>query len=350
MFRNLKIRNFRGLEDLSMEDTHRINLIAGRNNVGKTTLLESIYLLSGWGNPGLVPNVNLFRGLAPAMGPAEALRNFWWKPLFSTLDIGKIVEMSGDFEGLGKLTLQISLSQANTTEVRLDRPEMIPMTGTAGRHTLEFQFTDPSGRSLKGNIRATDQGLQVEQPNVAPKFLAIFLSSRAGSFQEDAIRLGQLRVEKQGGFVVEALQKIEPSLRSVEASTAGGSPMIWGDVGLEELVPLPVMGEGMTRIARLVLAIATAAGGVVLVDEIENGLHHSVLPKVWTTVAHAATRFNTQLFATTHSFECLEAAHSSLSASDFLLQRLESMNDGIRCCTYSQSEVDAAIKHGLEVR
>ena len=305
MFKNLKISNFRGLKDLSMGDANRINLIAGRNNVGKTTLLESIYLLSGWGNPGLVPNVNLFRGLAPAVGPAEALRNFWWKPLFSTLDIDKTVEMSGDFEGLGKLTLKIALSQAKTTEVLLDHPELMPITGAADRNTLEFQFTDASGHSLKGNIRATDQGLQVEQPNVAPKFPAMFLSSRAANFQEDAIRLGQLRVEKQGDFVVEALQKIEPSLRSVEASTAGGSPMIWGDVGLEELVPLPVMGEGMTRIARLVLAIATAAGGVVLVDEIENGLHHAVMPKVWRTVGHAATRFNTQLFATTHSFECV---------------------------------------------
>lgn len=80
MFRNLKTSNFRGLKDLSVGDASRINLIAGRNNVGKTTLLESIYLLSGWGNPGLAPNVNLFRGLAPAVGPTEALSNFWWKP------------------------------------------------------------------------------------------------------------------------------------------------------------------------------------------------------------------------------------------------------------------------------
>ena len=64
--------------------------------------------------------------------------------------------------------------------------------------------------------------------------------------------------------------------------------MIWGDIGLPELIPLPVMGEGMTKIASLVLAIATAKGGIVLVDEIENGLHHSVLPKVWETVDRAA--------------------------------------------------------------
>ena len=88
--------------------------------------------------------------------------------------------------------------------------------------------------------------------------------------------------------------------------------MIWGDIGLPELVPLPAMGEGMTQIAWLVLAIASMPDGVVLVDEIENGIHHSVLPDVWRAIDEAAKQFHTQIFATTHSFECVMAAHESL--------------------------------------
>ena len=81
-----------------------------------------------------------------------------------------------------------------------------------------------------------------------------------------------------------ALRIIEPKLQSIEDNSAGGFPMIWGDIGLPELVPLAMMGEGMTRLARLVLAIASAPGGLVLVDEIETGLHHTVLPDVWRAV------------------------------------------------------------------
>ena len=69
--------------------------------------------------------------------------------------------------------------------------------------------------------------------------------------------------------------------------------MIRVDVGLSELVPLSTMGEGMARVARLILALPAARGGLVLVDEIENGLHRSVLLKVWCSVAHAAARFDT---------------------------------------------------------
>ena len=85
--------------------------------------------------------------------------------------------------------------------------------------------------------------------------------------------------------------------------------MIWGDIGLRELVPLAVMGDGMSRLARLVLAIADAPGGLVLVDEIETGLHHTVLSDVWRVVDEAARQFETQVVATTHSYECIRAAH-----------------------------------------
>ena len=126
--------------------------------------------------------------------------------------------------------------------------------------------------------------------------------------------------------------------------------MIWGDIGLSELVPLSAMGEGMTQIARLVLAIASVPDGVVLVDEVENGIHHSVLPDVWRAIDEAAKQFHTQIFATTHSFECIEAAHQALGSDGFLLHRLEVSDAENRCVTYEPNAIDAALRHNLEVR
>ena len=110
------------------------------------------------------------------------------------------------------------------------------------------------------------------------------------------------------------------------------------------------MGEGMTLIARLVLAIASVPDGVVLVDEIENGIHHSILPDVWPVVDEAARQFRTQIFATTHSLECVTAAHESLSTDRFCLHRLEVADGTSRCVTYEPDSIRAAIQHGLEVR
>jgi len=102
-----------------------------------------------------------------------------------------------------------------------------------------------------------------------------------------------------------------------------------------------------------VLAIGNAQNGVVLVDEIENGLHHSTLPNVWQAIGEVARQFKTQVFATTHSLECITAAHQAFSASeryDFRLHRLECTDETIRAVTYDQESLAAAIKTGLEVR
>jgi AAA15 family ATPase/GTPase len=130
-------------------------------------------------------------------------------------------------------------------------------------------------------------------------------------------------------------------------------PLIQGDVGLERLVPLPLMGEGMTRLASIVLAIAEAQNGVVLIDEIENGFYHSLLVKVWQLVAEAGRLFNTQVFATTHSLECIQAAskaYEKSQAHDFRLHRLEPAQKNVRAVTYDKKELLAALDAGLEVR
>ena len=106
----------------------------------------------------------------------------------------------------------------------------------------------------------------------------------------------------------------------------------------------------MTRIARLILAISAAPNSVVLVDEVENGLHHSALSKVWKAIGEAARQFNTQVVASTHSYECMEAAHQSLDAEDFLVHRLENIDGAIRCVTLETEEIEATIKHNLEMR
>ena len=139
-------------------------------------------------------------------------------------------------------------------------------------------------------------------------------------------------------------------MQSVEDSSANGEPMIMGDVGLSELIPLAVMGEGMTRLARLVLAISSSPDGVVLVDEVESGFHYSVLPKVWRVIDAAAAQFGVQVFATTHSFECIMAAHESLESDGFRLHRLQVYDSEVRSVTYEPDVIDAAMRHNLEVR
>ena len=109
----------------------------------------------------------------------------------------------------------------------------------------------------------------------------------------------------------------------------------------------------MVRLAELAVNITNAPGGFVLVDEIENGFHHSVMSKVWKAIALAAKQSNTQVFATTHSWECIKAAHEAFASEetyDFRLHRLGWLKGEVKAVTYNQGVLAASLKHELEVR
>ena len=115
------------------------------------------------------------------------------------------------------------------------------------------------------------------------------------------------------------------------------------------------MGEGMRRLTSLLLAISTTRDGVVFIDEIENGLHFGVQGGVWKAIAEAAREYNVQIFATTHSYEMIFAAHKAFLVDepyDFRLHRLHrSTKTGeITPTTFNRFTMSAALDAEAEVR
>ena len=320
-------------------------------------------------SPELILKINAFRAINLVEGQPNIVTATYWKPFFSQLNKNRPIVISGKRANKGPLTLTIAHKRQDTIELPRRQFNQASHEGQGVSDSLHNdqgmraggEITEPwelrlsferAGRKRdEGRLRVTQQGFELKPPKLRVPFPAHFVSSRSGNQKEDAVRLGLLRARKQGDLLTKALRVVEPRLQSVEDLSASGVPMIWGDIGLPELVPLAAMGEGMLRVARIVLAMSSAPGGVVLVDEIENGIHHSILNKVWEVVAEAAELFDTQLFATTHSFECFKAAHSALSSNKWRFHRLDRTGDGAsRCVTYDTEDVDAAIRHGLEVR
>ena len=353
MLEQLHIRNFRGFKDLRIERLHRINLIAGRNDTGKSTLLEAIFLLGCAADPRLALNNHVMRsdGVHVA-GPASVAETIW-KPLFFALDTGGPIEIAGHHASIGDMQLKLALERPVTTELLRDKKNGALPAAPGGERLLAFTYADPQAGEISGRARETAEKVTFDRSDsnddYAP-FSGAILKPGAGDVTQDAIQLGQLRKQKRGGLLLDALRTIEPRLKDIEDNSSSGVPMLWVDIGLRELVPLPVMGNGMTHVARIVLSATAVQGGVLLVDEVENGLHHSVLPGVWSVVRRLAEQFNVQIFATTHSFECVQAAREALDTGGFSLHRLESVDQTVRCVTYDADAIDGSIHHNLEVR
>ena len=346
MFEELHIQNYRIFRDLKVSQLGHINLFAGKNNTGKTSLLEAVFLLAGAGNARMLMNSNIVR-VDPG---TTVLGDTFWKPFFSDLDKHSPIEIRGRYASIGQLALEITWGGQQKKETLTDYLSAQSVTNLSDELSLTVRYRGPDEELIESYIFAENKEIQVDQPDIVVPFRAASLHSSNVSSRDDAIRLATLRKQKSDHLLLEALRVVEPKLQSIEDNSASGTPMIWGDIGLSELIPLAVMGEAMNRIARIVLAITGAPDGVVLVDEVENGIHHSVLPEVWRVINKVAIQLNCQVIATTHSLECVRAAFDALQEDDFRLHRLEANQDENRCVTYDSETIGAALDFNLEVR
>lgn len=349
MLERLHIRKFRGLHDLKVKGLDRVNVVAGRNNAGKTTLLEAIFLLTGAANPRHAVNGHVVR-MDPRAASSASIWESFWAPMFFDLNVEEPLTVSGYHSVVGDMTLSVALARPVTTEMPRGGHDRPIMNDRPFERALRFTYTDPRAGQLENQARETAENVEFDLNDTHVPFGVAILQPRSGNVNEDAVLLGRLRKQKRGDLLLEALRVLEPRLQAVEDSASSGAPMIWVDIGLRELVPLPTMGAGLTHVTRMVLAAAMVPDGVVLVDEIENGLHHSVLHDVWRVIGKTAEQFNVQFFATTHSFECVQAAHKALGSDGFRLHRLDIVEGENRCVTYGPEAIDAAIRHNLEVR
>jgi hypothetical protein len=359
MFTSVRIKNFRGFKDFTIGSLDRVNLITGANGVGKTALLEALFVLIGETNLSLALRVNALRGLEKMQGDAEAVAKWVWQPLFHSFETAEYIEIEG--KAVDNQSYRAELRLVTLPSARIPLGERLGegtngqdgITGFASK-ALEIQYSSLSGEHRTAQMVIDEEGIKIGPPPPMPKRPGSFLSTKSrATTEEDAKCYGQLEVEKEPYDVLKTLKLIEPRLVRLAAVAGVGGTMLWGDIGLNTMAPLALMGDGLSRITAIVLRIATSRHGFVLIDEIESGFHYSTMRDIWSALADAARRFDVQLFATTHSWECIQAAHEAFAVSptyDFRLHRLDRLNGEIRAVTYDHGTMSAAIASDLEVR
>src|SRR6266487_1395743 len=322
MLKSFKITNFRGFKSFQIKDFNRLNLIAGKNNTGKTALLEALFLHTGSANPSLAITVNALHGIQKMMIQNDPAAEMPWNSLFYQFNPKSVIELDGQDEK-GRRILVTLTSEPISSAV-------VPVQGTASnvmnRNSLVFKSIENHKKEERVTLKFTNKRHEFE-PVLPLRVPSIFVSARSlGAPEEDASSFGQLTLRKEEGHLLGALQEIEPHLKSVTVVYEGDAPTLHGDIGQSRLVPLLLMGEGMVRLAKIVLAISSSRDGIVFIDEIENGFHYSVMKSIWRGLRKIADAFNVQLFATTHSLECTKAAYTAFkeeSKFDLMVYRLD---------------------------
>jgi len=139
----------------------------------------------------------------------------------------------------------------------------------------------------------------------------LFVGSERPSGASSAHLFGQLSGSNAEDGVLDALRIIEPRVKRIGLGYQ--PPAVF--LGLDDddaRYPLGHFGEGVGRLFSLAAYLALSAGKTLLIDDIDTGLHVSTMRKMWELVFTAARKFDLQLFATTHSDDCLRGLAAAL--------------------------------------
>lgn len=356
MFRSLSIKNFRGFREFELAPLGRVNLIGGRNNTGKTAVLEAAFMLIGPSSPETSLRLRVARGFEQIVADTEEL----WGWLFYAKRFDQAIELATT-DDLGRHVLAIRLVEPSSTVLAMGdgnegpSPSEQMTTGDIARE-LRLDYHGPQGERSTSSASLAPNGVKFEHSAVRRSLMpsgAYFGASSVRGAKTGVELFSRLAGVGREGEILGPVQILEPRLRRIEVLYTAGAPVLHGDLGIGRLVPIPMMGEGVVRVLTFALAIATSPKGLVLIDEIENGLHASVLESVWRALWEAARRAEVQLIATTHSWECIEAAQRVFHGADeaeFVYHRLERTGEDVRSVAFDRESMETSVEMHLEVR
>lgn len=392
---NLRVKNFRQLKDLSIESLGDVNLIVGGNNSGKSTFLEAIRLLAGRGAPSLIEELLASHG-EYQFGPSpsvdvdapggRALANLFSGRRFPFEDDEPISigEMHG---GLGLQLEHVALEEffeerdVNGETLTTRRLRRVPKDSASSDsefvEAFEIQSTDDTGlfpsaaRSIA--VPLTDffssrRALaRARYEDAALPVPVSYVGSQAGGRDSLAELWDEVVLTEGERYALEALQLIEPKTSGLAFVLQAKLRWLKGVdrphedrvavvklLGVPSPIPLRAMGDGMTRVLHLVLSALRAKGGFLLVDEFENGLHYSIQQQIWEILFFLAKLNDVQIFATTHSSDCVRAFSKVAVGSEQLGQliRFERDLDADETVTsiVEEHSLDDLLTSGIEVR
>lgn len=345
---DFEIHNFRGIEKLSIQNCSQINVLIGKNNIGKTSVLESVFLLAGMSNPQLPLNVNLFRGIMP-----QNVNNLSF--LFYGLDVSNAISFTAHFTNGYQRKLKISPQRQMLTDLA-SNPGQISMANSAlVGLTLDFseKYADKEQDTYKSSMSYEVSAIRNEiDPNYFEEISATYIHSES-SRNDFTDSISKIVKEKRDSELLELIQHFDPNIESFKLLPDG---LFLSIKGLNKMVLVNAVGDGLKKFITIAAAMLAHQNALIMIDEIENGIHYSAYSTLWRALFKAAQKNNNQLFITTHSYEELEYLRQAIGDAPTFQEMLsvftinKSSKRGLEALHYGYESFASALDCENEMR
>lgn len=340
---SINIQNLRSIENLKIDGLGQFNLFVGENNCGKSSVLEAFYMVSA------VPQLPLF-----AMNTGRGA---------STVQNEDFLTLFHDFNVENPVSVRFSdgeyFRDVSVAAVKQDRMPQVVMNGIP----LEQSHIGHYSIKVSADSLKEPYVIRYDQRNVTPERIDLASSEEVASLGADkSVRsvqfitaqwinynvveyVNNLVVNKKKSDLVSHLQIIDERIRDIQI---GNNNIIYIDVGLPKLMPIHFAGLGVRKFITIASIVSSMQNAMLLIDEFENGLYHKTLNVLWKAVVSLCKAKNIQLFATTHSYECIESFIDE--TKDGLVYRIERNENGHKAVRYTAEETAESIRRRWELR
>lgn len=352
-FKNIEIKNFRGIDHLKIDDFSRVNILLGQNSSGKSSVLECLLLMMGMSNPDLPQTINSIRSrnYSSFADLGYMFHNYDLKvkpeissELFDDTKRHLSLELTYVFDEKSQPDLQNGQIPTSETKTFLNTLKML-FDIEFGQHknTYECSLT-VNQQGLISNKKLAEGYLEKNSVALLPADLA------AGNPANDLIELIKRRLKDT---VTERLKNFDSRITTLEILN---NVAYVGLEGIDQLLAVNMQGDGLRRYLNIVAASANPMNNILLIDEIENGLHYSAYKKLWEAIFALATTTNKQVFVTTHSKETLHSLSEMLEEhaeyqQEMRLYTIENTKlEGHQAYKYTYGGLSDACENDVELR
>lgn len=360
MLREFRIRNFRCFEELLLPKLGRVNLIVGKNNVGKSSVLDAIRIYASNGQPDVLWEIVKARDEhRHAKRTAQALLSLFRAggDVHEGIELGPTDDrllISVQFrrevrsdEGAVHFEIVDHPEDESPVDIRVDL--IVKAESTQRRLPLMRDFES----YLRRDITFRRENLRTEPQ---PRLQSVFVAANGLTGELQAQLWDDVALSARENDVESSLRLIVPNLERVSliGSKDSRERSPFAKLVMSETpVPLRRLGDGVNRLFGMALALVNSQAGILLVDEIENGIHYSVQERLWAFILDVSRRLNVQVFATSHSWDCVKAfqrATAACAAEEGVLTRLEFADGSVRASQFDEPELAIATREQIEIR
>ena len=367
MLKSLKIRNFRCFKEFDLPQLGRVNLLVGRNNSGKTSILEALHILNS-------PNsCNPFLDIVDFRGEYSWNENDSSEQIFDVNHLFHGHQMSKDSSfglfGVDDYAKNIQFSFNHIINVspnelfsppKDERKHSIGFINSSSSQSSEILFSlkwegiNDAAHTLYVPVNTPRHYVSRNTSELKNSQLIHLASSNVNTI---IAQFNQIVLTPREEILYESLRIIEPGIERIapvvihghQRSRNGGFVVSIN----KQRVPIGSMGYGIWRILEITLAMVNIPGGTLLIDEIDTGLHFSVMIDLWKLICKTAEKLDIQVFATTHNSDCWKslaevANYDDIASDDITIHRIE--RDKKASIVFNEQEMAIAAERDIEVR